>query len=686
MLFQSTGNGEKLLRHLLDQRRVHLAHRWGEGVLLEAEEKRSGRPHPVPFVLGYAQEPSGSWALDHAHASASDVQVLDGCEYLYLAAAAPSAQKPYGASGRSLWRHRCQAPSDSPRPSGPKSPAAPEQVLATARGVVAFSAGGTNAVAAVWSDPRSSSLAEDAARHEAWRDSGEFLTLPGRDLWPQLGHRPDHSELRLVRVPLSGEGVPELLDVTLEENVKLTGQVSVTPDGKRCAAGLVRFHADGNRRFGMYVFSVERPGAGRALWADVDLSAPVSSPDSIWFACAGETVATPRSAPHRGAVLVSSLGERVIDNTTAHDDWLEPHAWDGSDTLLCVGEVDGRRRVRRVGLDGTVDTPLEIAGSVRSVTVWGDEALVVRSGVDLPPEVAPFDLRAEVAGEDPNRLFSPAEDARPVGRTERVAFRVQDGTTWHGWLCLPQTKDGMPLPTLVWCHGGPMLSWTDWSWRWNPWPYVAEGYAVLMIDPPLSLGYGRPAVARGWGRWRTEVARIAAEQVRGVLREDPRLDATRVAVMGASFGGWLALALGALLANVRLVVSHAGWVDLASVARTCDLHWHWLREYGPPESSLAYARETVRLSDFGPGTRVLLSHGHDDAHVPVFEALGVHRSLQARGVEVEVMFLPDEGHTIRRHANTLTWFSWVREACKAHLLPTQSTLPTPERDGGDHDT
>lgn len=143
---------------------------------------------------------------------------------------------------------------------------------------------------------------------------------------------------------------------------------------------------------------------------------------------------------------------------------------------------------------------------------------------------------------------------------------------------------------------------------------------------------------------------MAAGQVAGALA-DSRLDAARVAVMGASFGGFLSLALGTLLPEPRLIVSHCGWADFPAVARACDLHWHWLREYGPVDSSPSYRAESLSLEGIALATKVLLSHGCDDAHVPVGESRAMYRTLETRGVDVELMLLPDEGHSILRPAN-----------------------------------
>lgn len=640
--------GELVLESILAQRRVRAAHRCGRQVVVEADVPRPGQPVPVPFVLSYTIDADGQWEFARAHGHAGAVCVRDCETYLYLGAA------PATTGGQAVWQVRDGASS---------------LVLEAGRGVVSFAAGAHCMVAALWAGPMARSLAADAENASRWRASGESAAFPAGDLWPVLGHRVDGSVLRLARVRLDGQcAVPEacLLDIPLPHGTGLTGQVAITPDGRQCVAGVVRFLADGHRRFGLYLFPVAEPGAGRHVWVDdIDLRVPVASPDGAWFACTGERLATPRQAPHQCVVFVAGDGQRVT--AADHDDWLVPHAWHGDHTVLCLGEHDGRRLLRRVGLDGQVSAPLEVTGSVSAVTVAGDEALVVTSAISRPPEVIALPL-----GADPVLAtgYAPAAQDFLEGRLARRTFTAPDGSSWSGWLCLPPEEPASPLPVLVWCHGGPVVSWADWSWRWNPWPLVAEGYAVLMIDPPMSGGYGRAAVSRGWGQWLTEIAGVAVRQVRGIIAADPALDGTRVAVMGASLGGWLSIALATMMPEVRLVASHAGWVDSAAVARTCDLHWHWLREYGPPGDP-AYARATASLSGVGRGTRVLLSHGVRDGHVPVYEALGIHRELTAGGVDARLMIMPDEGHSIRRTGNALAWFRWVRDSCAEMLKESQ---------------
>lgn len=641
--------GAALFGLLRKQQRLKTAHRLGSRLLVESDIERENRPDLVPFVLGYSPDGDGERVLQHAHAGASSVTVLGDDEYLFLSDRRPRAEGPVG--GRSLWRHR----------DGQE----PQALLGTARDVVCYSAAGPAAVAAVWVHAEADDFTSDRALREKQARQGLTAVTVDGDLWPRSSQQYGTEVLKLVALSLDVDAAePELLKLPLDRATLLSGQVALTPDGRRCAAGLVRFLPGGHRRYGLLLFSLDAPDETRQVWADDDLSDAIASPDGAWFACTAERIAVPGRAPRQGAALVSSDGLEVRKVAQEHRDWLQPRCWQDPKALLCSGEEDGRRYLWRIAVDTGDVTRIDVGGSVLSVTGGASEALVVRSSIGSPPSAVSVALSAPDVTR--TEIFAPAAAAAPRGRTERLNYEAPDGVRWSGWLCLPEEDVSEKLPVLVWCHGGPMLSWTDWSWRWNPWPYVADGYAVLMPDPPLSVGYGQDAIERGWGKWTSEVAAVAAEQIRDALL-DPRLDAERVAVMGASFGGFLSLALGTLLHEPRLIVSHCGWADFPAVARACDLHWHWLREYGPVDRSPSYRSESLSLEAISPRTRVLLSHGCEDSHVPVGESRAMYRTLDTQGVEAELMLVPDERHSILRPANADAWHRWVARACRETL-------------------
>lgn len=665
--------GAQLLEEQLSRVRVKTAHRLGAGLLVEADLRRAGRPDLVPFVLSYSSNDLGTWSLERAHAGASSVNLLDGDRYLFLSDAESPAACGADLGGRSLLLQRADTGVE------------PEVLLRTGRDIVSYTASASAAVAAVWMRPEAAGFAQDLSIRRRERSSGKTASIVSGDLWPRSGYHLDGEVLRLLKISLHHDREkprlpsPELLPLRLELNTRLTGALSLTPDGLHCAAGIVRFLRGGHRRHGLLLFSLASPSTAHARWGDRDdLMDPVAAPDGTGWACTAERIARPGMAPRQHAVFVPADGAEPRSLATAHEDWLQPRAWADERTVLCTGEQDGRRRLWRVDRQAASPERVECAGSVLDVTVSGQEAVITRSAIDLPPEVVVVPLgqlstdRRTLIGHsahDSRRgapCFAPASAVEPAGRMERLSYQALDGSRWHSWLCLPP-EAAEELPVLVWCHGGPLLSWTDWSWRWNPWPYVAEGYAVLMPDPPLSLGYGQAAIERGWGRWTSEVAAIAAQQIHDALKR-PDLDATRVAVMGGSFGGFLALALGTVSQDFRLIVSHCGWADFSAVARASDLHWHWLREYGTVGNS-SYHDESLQLSAILHTSKVMLSHGCEDPHVPVGEARAICRELDTRGVDVELMLLPEERHSIRRPANVRAWYDWVIAACRENLTP-----------------
>src|SRR5262249_3863021 len=163
-----------------------------------------------------------------------------------------------------------------------------------------------------------------------------------------------------------------------------------------------------------------------------------------------------------------------------------------------------------------------------------------RSSILEPP--APVRIDASSPGAAPARLLSPTGQVRVPGHVRDVRAVADDGAQVRGWLVLPDAAASAvpsPAPLLVWVHGGPVMTWSAWSWRWNPGLMAARGYAVLLPDPALSTGYGQDFIARGHGAWGdkpyTDVMALT-----DMVVALPEIDATRTAVMGGSFGGYMA--------------------------------------------------------------------------------------------------------------------------------------------------
>jgi dipeptidyl aminopeptidase/acylaminoacyl peptidase len=128
--------------------------------------------------------------------------------------------------------------------------------------------------------------------------------------------------------------------------------------------------------------------------------------------------------------------------------------------------------------------------------------------------------------------------------------------------------------------------------------------------------------------------------------------------MGGSYGGYMTMAgvawypdLFAAAANLFGVVNFATFFEhtepwMAAISKV---------EYGDPDTQAELLAELSPLSRIDRVvTPTLVLHGANDTNVPVVEAEQVVDSLERRGVPVEYVLFPDEGHGFQKTANRVT--------------------------------
>jgi dipeptidyl aminopeptidase/acylaminoacyl peptidase len=215
------------------------------------------------------------------------------------------------------------------------------------------------------------------------------------------------------------------------------------------------------------------------------------------------------------------------------------------------------------------------------------------------------------------------------------------------------------VPLQVWLHGGPYATWAAWSWRWNPWLAVDRGYAVLMPDPAPSTGYGREFVARAWRDWSGAPASDVLS-LSDAVRRRPDVDGVRVAVLGASFGGYLVNLLVTRTDLYRAAVSHAGMWDLPAFVSGSLVARPFVAELGHPIDGTAdMLTHSPRSAAAAIRTPMLISHGDRDPKVPPTEAVAQWSDLRHLGKPVKLLRLPGEGHEIAKAGNQQVWWQCV---------------------------
>lgn len=319
----------------------------------------------------------------------------------------------------------------------------------------------------------------------------------------------------------------------------------------------------------------------------------------------------------------------------------------GDTTLWFTGDEQGHRPVFRRDPDGTV-TRLTASGAYTSlcVTPDGSTLYALHSAFDRSPHVVRLD--AAKADQHPAPLGTPGGDLGPLpGTLTEVHTTGDDGFPLRGWLVLPeQAAAEHPAPLLVMPHGGPQGSWSDWPWLWNPWPFAARGYAVLLPDPALSSGYGQRMQERGRGEYggrpyRDVLALTDAAQAR------TDLDPTRTALAGWSYGGYLANRAATRTDRFKALVSHGGLWNLESFQGGTDMHAYFRKIFGDPRVRRErYDADSPHLDATKLTTPMLVVHGGADTRVPEAQSRELLHDLRRQGVPTGFLYFPDESHGV----------------------------------------
>ncbi|QTC93391.1 S9 family peptidase [Brevundimonas goettingensis] len=245
-----------------------------------------------------------------------------------------------------------------------------------------------------------------------------------------------------------------------------------------------------------------------------------------------------------------------------------------------------------------------------------------------------------------------------VAPVRLVTYDAADGLEIHGYLTLPPGRaDARGLPLVVLAHGGP--EWQDESgFDWEAQAMASRGYAVLQANFRGSTGYGLSFLEAGYGEWGRKMQTDLSDGVRYLAGEGV-IDPKRVCIVGASYGGYAAMAGPTLDHGVyRCAVAVSGvsdlrrmiaWEAAQGVRKDNETVRYWNRFMGgdgPGDRSLD-ARSPARLAETADAP-ILLIHGRDDTVVPIEQSRVMAAALRRAGKPVELIELSGEDHHMSR--------------------------------------
>jgi dipeptidyl aminopeptidase/acylaminoacyl peptidase len=244
-------------------------------------------------------------------------------------------------------------------------------------------------------------------------------------------------------------------------------------------------------------------------------------------------------------------------------------------------------------------------------------------------------------------------DVADIADKTAIEYTAQDGTKIPAFLTLPNGKAAKGLPLIVLPHGGPAAH-DDAQFDWLSQALADRGYAVLQPQFRGSAGFGQDFLEAGYGQWGRKMQTDLSDGVR-YLASQGMIDPKRVCIVGASYGGYAALAGATLDRGVyRCAVSDSGVSDPQSM-----MQWYRDRTRESDSEALRFwdrfmgvgDRTDPKLDEISPlrhvaevNIPVLLIHGSDDTVVPIGQSEQFDAAMRAAGKPVTFVRLNREDH------------------------------------------
>lgn len=275
------------------------------------------------------------------------------------------------------------------------------------------------------------------------------------------------------------------------------------------------------------------------------------------------------------------------------------------------------------------------------------------------------------------QLFRPYPhlDPQALAPMAPVTITSRDGLALPSYLSLPVGVEPVGLPMVLLVHGGP---WTRDSWGYSPEVqlFTNRGYAVLQVNFRGSTGFGKDFVKAAVGEFAGKMHDDLIDAVDWAV-EQGYADRDRVAIFGASYGGYAALVGVTFTPDVfAAAVDYVGISNLANFMRTLPAiarpflanNWHLFvgDPSDPKQEADMLARSPITRAD-QIRTPLLVIQGANDSRVVQAESDNLVAALRNRGVEVEYMVKDDEGHGFLNPENLIDMYSAVDRFLARHL-------------------
>ncbi len=295
----------------------------------------------------------------------------------------------------------------------------------------------------------------------------------------------------------------------------------------------------------------------------------------------------------------------------------------------------------------------------------------------VPSDVFVFDLdqgnfkrwsSGEVGGLDVSNFIQPQPIAFPT-----FDMLADQPRTIPAWYFEPQGKG--PFPVLIWFHGGPEHQFRPIYYGLAQYLAKERGVAVLMPNIRGSTGYGKEFVNLDDGLLREDAVRDGGALLDWIAIQK-NLDASRVAVYGESYGGYLVLAMLVHYGErLRCGVEQVGISNFVTFLENTKPYRRYRRrlEYGDERDQQvrAFLEKVSPLFHVDKIEKpLLIAQGANDPRVPSSESLQMVEALRQRGKTVWFLMAQDEGHGFLKRRNQNAFLQITDLFLQRYLFPT----------------
>ena len=416
-------------------------------------------------------------------------------------------------------------------------------------------------------------------------------------------------------------------------------------------------------------------------------TSPLYSPDGRYIAYRAQQRPGYESDRFRLMLYDRKTGQRR-SATDDLDYWVGSFVWSANSThLYMVVETAGRQVV--LGLSPSLFNPNQRDG----LSIWTDDSKSTSFGYSDDLALAPEDslVFTRMSLQHPTEIYK----LGPGNSHERI-YRPESGTAGavalthindtllsqvamspiesfsfpgahkdkvQGFLVKPPNFDASkkyPVKFLI--HGGPQGAWgDDWSYRWNPELFAANGYIVIMINFHGSTGYGQKFIDAINGDWGGAPFEDLMKGLDYAEKTYPFIDKNRECALGASYGGYMANWILGHTDRFKCIVSHDGMFNAESAWGTTEELWfnNWEFKGTPYDNRASYEKWSPHRYAKNFKTPTLVIHGQRDYRLDVSEGFQLFTTLQMEGVPSKMLYLPDEGHWVQKPQNSKLWYETV---------------------------